>query len=114
MSLSCAETARNTRGSAARCSPTGVAFGFVRNVEALSSEESKVSKKEKKGNKEKKTAEAAPASGAKEAKGRKGPQEPSRLKVRYGKEVVPALMKHFKYSNIMAVPKLEKIVINMG
>jgi large subunit ribosomal protein L5 len=27
---------------------------------------------------------------------------------------VPALMKHFKYTNVMAVPKLEKIVINMG
>jgi len=27
---------------------------------------------------------------------------------------VPALMKHFNYKNIMAVPKLEKIVINMG
>lgn len=38
----------------------------------------------------------------------------SRLKDRYKKEVVPALIKHFKYKNIMAVPKLEKIVINMG
>jgi large subunit ribosomal protein L5 len=36
------------------------------------------------------------------------------LKVRYTKEIVPALMKHFKYANVMAVPKLEKIVINMG
>ena len=36
------------------------------------------------------------------------------MRVRYSKEVVPALMKHFKYTNIMAVPKLEKIVINMG
>jgi large subunit ribosomal protein L5 len=27
---------------------------------------------------------------------------------------VPALVKHFKYTNVMAVPKLEKIVINMG
>jgi len=27
---------------------------------------------------------------------------------------VPALMKHFNYKNVMAVPKLEKIVINMG
>ena len=46
--------------------------------------------------------------------GRRGPSEPSRLRVRYSKEIVPALMKHFKYTNIMAVPKLEKIVINMG
>ena len=32
----------------------------------------------------------------------------------YHKEVVPALMKHFNYKNIMQVPKLDKIVINMG
>ena len=62
--------------------------------------------------KEKKT-EAAPETGAKAAKP-KGPSEPSRLRVRYSKEIVPTLMKHFKYTNIMAVPKLEKIVINMG
>jgi large subunit ribosomal protein L5 len=43
-----------------------------------------------------------------------GPSEPSRLRVRYTREIVPALMKHFKYTNIMAVPRLEKIVINMG
>jgi large subunit ribosomal protein L5 len=34
--------------------------------------------------------------------------------VRYNKDIVPALMKHFSYKNVMAVPKLEKIVINMG
>jgi len=43
-----------------------------------------------------------------------GPSEPSRMKVHYSKDVVPALMKHFSYTNVMAVPKLEKIVINMG
>ena len=32
----------------------------------------------------------------------------------YQKEVVPALKKQFNYTNIMQVPKLEKIVINMG
>ena len=32
----------------------------------------------------------------------------------YTKEVVPALMKHFNYTNIMQVPRLDKIVINMG
>ncbi|HET9218567.1 MAG TPA: 50S ribosomal protein L5 [Terriglobia bacterium] len=36
------------------------------------------------------------------------------MRVRYSKEVVPALMTHFKYGNVMAVPKLEKIVVNMG
>ena len=38
----------------------------------------------------------------------------TRLQERYEKEVVPALMKKFGYKNIMQVPKLEKIVINMG
>ena len=63
----------------------------------------------------KKPAEGAPDAGApKQAAKPKGPQGPSRLHVRYGKEVVPALVKHFNYKNVMAVPKLEKIVINMG
>ena len=38
----------------------------------------------------------------------------ARLKDKYKNEVVPALMKQFEYSNIMQVPKLEKVVINMG
>ncbi|MEW9095668.1 MAG: 50S ribosomal protein L5 [Clostridiaceae bacterium] len=37
-----------------------------------------------------------------------------RLQEKYEKEVVPALMEKFGYKNIMEVPKLEKIVINMG
>ncbi len=36
------------------------------------------------------------------------------LKEQYKKEVVPALMKKFNYTSIMQVPKLEKIVINIG
>ena len=36
------------------------------------------------------------------------------LKERYKKEIVPALMKEFNYSSVMEVPKLEKIMINMG
>ena len=38
----------------------------------------------------------------------------SRLKERYQKEVVPALQKEFGYTNVMAVPKIEKVVVNMG
>jgi large subunit ribosomal protein L5 len=38
----------------------------------------------------------------------------ARLKDKYTKEVIPALKKEFGYTNIMAVPKLEKVVINMG
>ena len=37
-----------------------------------------------------------------------------RLQERYEKEVVPAMIEKFGYKNIMEVPKLEKIVINMG
>ena len=36
------------------------------------------------------------------------------LKEKYAKEIVPALMKKFNYKSVMQVPKLEKIVINMG
>lgn len=38
----------------------------------------------------------------------------ARLKEKYLKETVPALMKQFGYKNIMQVPKLEKVVLNMG
>src|SRR3954468_8115800 len=38
----------------------------------------------------------------------------SRLKDRYEKEVAPALKNEFGYKNVMAIPKIEKIVVNMG
>ncbi len=38
----------------------------------------------------------------------------SRLQVMYKKEIVPALMKEFGYKNINQVPKIEKVVLNMG
>ena len=38
----------------------------------------------------------------------------SRLKEKYQKDVVPALTKEFGYKNVMAVPKIEKVVVNMG
>jgi len=38
----------------------------------------------------------------------------SRLKDRYLKEVVPSLRTEFGYRNVMAVPRVEKIVLNMG
>ncbi len=37
-----------------------------------------------------------------------------RLKDLYKKDIVPAMMKKFSYKNIMEVPKLEKVTINMG
>ena len=39
---------------------------------------------------------------------------PSRLRERFRTEVAPALMRELGYSNPMAVPRLEKIVLNMG
>ena len=47
------------------------------------------------------------------------PEEPQeyiapRLYERYKKEIVPSLMTKYNYSSIMLVPKIEKIVINMG
>jgi large subunit ribosomal protein L5 len=38
----------------------------------------------------------------------------SRLKQKYDKEIVPAMIEQFGYKSIMAVPKLEKVVLNMG
>ena len=38
----------------------------------------------------------------------------ARLREQYRTDAVPALIKHFKYDNIMAVPRLEKTVVNMG
>jgi large subunit ribosomal protein L5 len=37
-----------------------------------------------------------------------------RLKEKYEKEVVPAMIKEFGYKSIMAVPRLKKVVLNMG
>jgi large subunit ribosomal protein L5 len=38
----------------------------------------------------------------------------SRLKEKYEKEVVPVLKKEFGYDNMMAIPKIQKVVVNMG
>ena len=38
----------------------------------------------------------------------------TRLNEKYEKEIIPAMIEKFGYKNIMEVPKLEKIVINMG
>ena len=38
----------------------------------------------------------------------------NRLKEKYNKEVVPALIEKFEYKSVMQAPKIEKIVLNMG
>ncbi len=42
------------------------------------------------------------------------PTIPARLRLRYTKEIVPALMRELKIDNVMRVPRLDKIVINMS
>jgi large subunit ribosomal protein L5 len=42
------------------------------------------------------------------------PAEKSRLALRYQDEIVPALVKEFRYENAMQVPRLEKAVVNIG
>lgn len=41
-------------------------------------------------------------------------QRTTRLRERYVNDVVPALQKEFGYDNVMAVPRLTKVVVNMG
>jgi large subunit ribosomal protein L5 len=43
-----------------------------------------------------------------------GPVPPARLRERYVQDVIPALRKEFGYKNVMAVPKITKVVVNMG
>ena len=38
----------------------------------------------------------------------------NRLKEKYTKEITPSLVEKFNYTSVMEVPKVEKIVINMG
>jgi large subunit ribosomal protein L5 len=38
----------------------------------------------------------------------------NRVKEKYQKDVVPALTKEFGYKNVMAVPRVQKVVVNMG
>lgn len=42
------------------------------------------------------------------------PRPVPRLKVRYKDEIVPAMMKEFSYKNVMEVPRIEKIAVNIG
>jgi large subunit ribosomal protein L5 len=37
-----------------------------------------------------------------------------RLKEKYKKDIIPAMMKEFSYDNIMQVPKVQKVVLNVG
>jgi large subunit ribosomal protein L5 len=63
-----------------------------------------------------KTSKTEPAEAAAPAKAAK-PQRsagPARLRERYVNDVVPALKKEFGYTNVNAVPRITKVVVNMG
>lgn len=64
--------------------------------------------KDTKEKKEKAKKETAPKTAEKDIK------IPSRLFDHYHAEIVPSLMKTFSYKNIMQVPKIQKVVVNMG
>ncbi len=49
-----------------------------------------------------------------EAESRTATREAPRLKARYRAEILPALNQQFGYANVMQVPRLTKIVVNMG
>jgi large subunit ribosomal protein L5 len=68
--------------------------------------------KSKDGKKSKEAKGASPAAGGGTVE--QGPHLPPRLRDRYRKEVIPSLMKDFGYKNPMQVPRVEKIVLNMG
>jgi len=64
--------------------------------------------------KTKKQAAAEPEQKAAPERPRASAKTPPRLKERFVKEIAPALMKEFEFTNPNAVPRLHKIVINMG
>lgn len=71
-------------------------------------------KKQKRELAQEKKEKAAPKSKGKETVVEKIPKIPCRLQTVYKNEIVPALMKKQNYKSIMQVPKLHKIVVNMG
>jgi large subunit ribosomal protein L5 len=73
----------------------------------------RVEKKAQESGKEGKQAAKADAP-AKKAEAPEKPAAPARLKEFYKKDVVPALTKQFGYKTPMQVPRLSKIVLNMG
>jgi len=66
--------------------------------------------RKKGGKKEKGPATIQAAQGPAASRG----EHPARLGVAYKEQIVPALMKEFGYKNVMQVPRVEKVVVNMG
>ena len=66
--------------------------------------------RKKGGRKEKAPATIQAAQGPAASRG----EHPARLGLAYKDQIVPALMKDFGYKNVMQVPRVEKVVVNMG
>ena len=68
--------------------------------------------------KEQKGAKGAPKPEAKDKKGAAGKRyksaTPPRLKERYRDEILPMLKREFGYQNVMQVPRLQKVIVNIG
>ena len=62
----------------------------------------------------KESAAQAPAKKKKAVEEARPFTEAARLRVKYNEEVVPQLKEKFGYTNVMQIPKLKKIVLNMG
>ncbi len=62
----------------------------------------------------KKEGVSAPQAAKERPKGSPGPAGPPRLKETFRDQVVPTMMKEFGYGNPMQVPRLERIVLNVG
>jgi large subunit ribosomal protein L5 len=58
------------------------------------------------------TAKPAPTRGSRQSATAR--PEPTGLRLRYREEAVPALLREFSYANPMQVPRLEKVVVNIG
>jgi len=87
----------------------------------MADEKQKKPQQQQQGKKGEGKAKGKPAEAAIEAKGDGKPQRPkassrstARLRDRFEKEIAPALMKEFELKNPMAVPRINKVVVNMG
>jgi large subunit ribosomal protein L5 len=85
--------------------------GPVTDVKAHAETKAKSGQQAKKrGKQEKGPATITAAPGKAQARG----EQPARLGIAYKEQIIPALMKDFGYKNPMQVPKVEKVVVNMG
>ena len=74
----------------------------------------KDNKQQKQQKRQKAAAAAEPEQQGKGGRPKASNASSARLRFRYQKEIAPALMKEFGWTNPMAVPKVEKVIINMG